>query len=344
MALDPVPWAIGGGAHNSVEGARLSLFAATGGKGGVMSPTDMQVTALPVPGGAVRVHTGGAVVISGYPGASSQAYAVREMDSTDVDITATGSSGSRRSYLVARIRDHQYSGEPAPDSVEDGPYNSYEWMSQHPRTNPPAYPVELLARVDQPANTQTITQNMITDMRRLANPRREEVMIARPRVNSDQFGSFSRTTADGGEIFPGTTGSEGSHVRLTIPEWCTQLIIEAYWLSVRYAAGTNPVGQMWVEFGDEYRPWTWPGNRQFERATQQFNFDSPGSSNNVMRTNWIVHDSVPVPKKFRGKQISFVLKAGFNTSASFGSVSMDGLSGTSMRVTYAEAPITEHAL
>ena len=344
MALQSVPWAIGDGAHNSVEGARLSLFAATGGKGGVMSPTDMQVTALPVPGGAVRVHTGGAVVVSGYPGASSQAYAMREIDSTDVPITATGSSGSRRSYLVGRISDHQYTGEPAPESVKDGPYNRYEWLSTNPRTNPPAYPVELLARVDQPANTATITQNMITDMRRLANPRREAVLYARPRLSGDAWPSFSRTTTDGGEIFPGSLNASDGTVEFDVPEWATRMIIQAHWLSVRYAMNTNPVGQMWVEFGDEYRPWTWPGNRQFERATQQFNFDSPGASNNTMRTNWMVHDAVTVPAKFRGKRITFAFKAGYNTSAHFGTATMDGLSGLSMEVTFAEAPIDADTL
>ena len=55
MALRPVPWAIGHGAHNSAEGARMSLYAATNGARGVINPGDMRVTALPVPGAAVRI-------------------------------------------------------------------------------------------------------------------------------------------------------------------------------------------------------------------------------------------------------------------------------------------------
>lgn len=348
MALQNVPWAIGDGAHNSVEGARLSLFAATGGKGGVMSPTDMQVTALPVPGGAVRVHTGGAVVVSGYPGASSQAYAMREIDSTDVPITATGSSGSRRSYLVGRISDHQYSGEPTPDNVQDGPYNRYEWMSVNPRSNPPAYPVELLARVDQPANTATITQDMITDMRRLANPRREEFLFARPRVWGDEDldrAKYLRSRwSVGGELFPGGNGSQNI-VYFDIPDYATHMIIEAQWMGIFVYGGEDGWGYYWVEYGDEYRPSTWPNGWHFEHATQTFNWNTVSAGNNYT-TNWLLADTYRIPEKLRGSRVGFAFKAAVsdNANASRDAIGMGARGGLMLRVTVTEDPISRHAV
>lgn len=346
MALQGVPWAIGNGAHNQVEGARLSLYAATGGRGGVMSPTDMMVTALPVPGGAVRVHTGGVVIVSGYPGASSQAYAAREVSSTDVDIDATGSSGARTRYLVVRVHDHQYSGEPTPSNVQDGPYNAYEWISQDPRTTDLPYPVEGIAKVVQPANTATITDAMIEDIRQLAQPRSQRVLHARPRVMDDSTGNailLNGLVENGGEYFPGGAGSPNTFT-VDAPEWATRMIIRADWLAVRYQANTNPHGRYWVEFGDEYRDHGWNNNRQWEFGTQLFQFDSPGASNNTMRTNWILGDSVALAPKLRGKRVTFAFKAGVNLAANRGHVSMDSLGGLIMEVTFVQEALDAHTV
>lgn len=346
MALQSVPWAIGNGAHNQVEGARLSLYAATGGRGGVMSPTDMHVTALPVPGGAVRVHTGGAVIVSGYPGASSQAYAAREVSSTDVAIDTTGSSGSRTRYLVVRVHDHQYATESAPESVEHGPYNQYEWISQDPRTADLPYPVEGLAKVVQPANTGTITQDMIEDIRRLAQPFRSEVLFARPNIQGDTDKNLSDKTR-GGEQFPGGAGAQGgySHFEIDVPAEANRWIWEAQWMSLR-SNGLSSWGTYWIEYGDERRPNGWdrpsPEGFDYEFRTQEFSWDvnETGFPHTV---NWLLADHKHIPAKLRGKRVGVVFKARVNQapSAKANAISATDLSGLMLRVTFAQAPEAE---
>lgn len=343
MALQSVPWAIGNGAHNQVEGARLSLYASTGGKGGVMSPADMRVTALPVPGGAVRVHTGGVVVISGYPGASSQAYAARETSSTDVEIDATGSSGPRTRYLVVRVHDHQYSGEPTPEDVQNGPYNEYEWISQDPRTTDLPYPVEGIAKVTQPASTATITQDMIEDIRQLAQPQRVEQVFARPRLSSDDDGReswlYGQTTR--GEYFPGGSGLP-NQVRTVFPDWATHVIIEADWLSVFYDSGRGGHGTFWVEFGTERRldP-GWPGEsgmeRDYEFATQLFGWDQPENAHGH-RTNWRLMDTRTVPEKLKGQNVTLTFKAATKIGANIDTrvARMDAISGLGLKLTFVQ--------
>lgn len=345
MALRGVPWAIGGGAHNPVEGARLSLYAATQGARGVVRPTDMLVTALPVPGGAVRIRRGAAVMPNDYAGAGAEAYAIEETSYTDVPVPATGSSGGATRYLIGRVADPQFAGD-APASVEDGPYSSYEWLTTNPEVSPPSYPWAPLARINQPASTATITQSMITDIRQLAQPRSQRVLHARPRVMDDSTGNailLNGLVENGGEYFPGGAGSPNTFT-VDAPEWATRMIIRADWLAVRYQANTNPHGRYWVEFGDEYRDHGWNNNRQWEFGTQLFQFDSPGASNNTMRTNWILGDSVALAPKLRGKRVTFAFKAGVNLTASRGHVSMDSLGGLIMEVTFVEDALDAHTV
>lgn len=167
MALDNVPWFIGGGAEHSPAVARMLAYAATNGADGIISPADMRVTALPTPGSAVRILPGGATMLNRYPGAPNQSYTVRNATATDVEVPATGSAGGATRFLILRVDDPEFGGQ-APANARTGPYvravlvNSITYL---------AYPFVALARIVQPANTATITQAMITDLREVANPR-----------------------------------------------------------------------------------------------------------------------------------------------------------------------------
>ena len=349
MALQGVPWAIGYskgedesgrpiGAHNAVEGARRALFDATGGARGVTNPTDMEVTALPVPGPAVRVHAGSCKTPNDYlPAGGAQSYSGWEMSSTDVPVTTTGSSGNRINFLVYRVDDPTYAG-PEPDDVVNGPYNRYVWLPSNPRTSPPAFPHVPLVMLNQPANTSTITNDMLTDIREVANPRREEHVFGRPRVLGDGHAGTSLTVrhANGGEYFPGGDGSANTF-RVPVPDWCNRVMIDADWMGVRYQSGRNVYGNYWVEFGDEYRDRTWPGNRQWEYATQVFAFNSPDSGD-ASRDNWRLMDGLVMPSKLRGKTVTFAFKASLSASSDLG-VMMDELGGLGMRLTFAQTAI-----
>ena len=332
MALVGVPWAIGGGAENPVEGARQNTYAATKGGRGVITPTDMKVTALPVPGSAVRVHMGSCVSPNYYlpaPYFGCQSYSLTEESSTDVEIPATGSAGGATRYLIARVMDPQYGGQ-QPEDVANGPYTKYALVSSITGLK---YPFVELARIKQPANTGTITQDMITDIREVANPNHDWAVFARPRVVADNSAGMNLTVtnADGGEYFPGGDGSSNGF-RTLVPEWATRVAIDARWSSVSYAGGKDLRGFYWVEFGDQYRERTWPGKRQFEFATQKFAFNSP-NTNDHKRGNWNLMDAVVVPRKLRGKMCTFVFKAGRTGQTG---VSMDEYTGVGMKLDFFE--------
>lgn len=339
MALYPVPWFTTGGvegeggAENYGELARADAFIGSSGATGVIDPTDFGVTALPTPGPAVRVTKGTGVIRSTYPGVVGQAYVVQERDYTDVPVEATGSSGAAKKYVYLLIEDTQFTGQP-PVSVEDGPYNSYHVTT----TLPQFQPYLLLAEINQPKSTATIENKHIVDRRELALPRRETYMLGRPLTAMDTNPNLSWLVADGGEYFPGGNGSF-NQFEILVPEWATMVLFDAAWMGVKYASGNNPHGEYWLEFGDEYKPHTWPGKRQLEYGTQKFAFDSPGSSNNNMRIDWRLMSSNNMPKKLRGKTVTFAFKAGRNDSFPASAVSMDARSGLGMHITFVQTAL-----
>lgn len=122
MTWQGVPWYVGGGAHHSPEVARLLAHIASGGAEGVIGAGDLQVRALNVPGAGIRVMPGAGVLQSKFAGAGQQAYLVRNPDEDVVMVAPTGSSGGRTDLVAVIVEDPQYAGQPAPASIEDGPY------------------------------------------------------------------------------------------------------------------------------------------------------------------------------------------------------------------------------
>lgn len=179
MAFDPVPWFIEGGAQHSAEVARLLAHIATGGGEGVLNAMDMRVLALSTPGTAVRVMPGACAIKNRALGSENQSYLARAMiEVDDLEIPASGSAGPRTHLVIARVENPHISGEPwgAPPDVEDGPYIYPRVVPDVPITTRSVHELGLgysaitLARINVPANTATITQSMITDLRGLINP------------------------------------------------------------------------------------------------------------------------------------------------------------------------------
>ena len=333
MALDPVPWFVGAGARHSAASARNLAWNATGGKTGISTPTSLEVRATSTASNNVQIMPGGAVIESTYQGALQQSYTVRNASATNVAIPANTGSSARTYYVTAEVNDPTYAGS-NPPSVEEGPYNYFQARTSRQSVHPEV----LLAKVKVRPNSPILNSD-ITDMRELANPRREEYVFGRPRVAADGGNqqNLAAKTANGGEYFPGGGGSPNIFT-LTVPTWATRVMVDASWMSVGYAGGTNPYGHYWVEFGDEYRDHTWPNKKQYEFTTQQFFFNSPGKSNDAMRANWLLMDALPVAKKLRGKtNVNFAFKAGYSANSGNG-VSMDAGGGLGCRITFVEAP------
>ncbi|WP_346921861.1 hypothetical protein [Glutamicibacter creatinolyticus] len=326
MAIDPKPWMVGGGASHSVEVARLLPYATSSGAEGIVEPISLQVQAMQTPGKNVRVAPGAAFIRNRYKGALQQSYVFRNASQTEVTITATGSAGARTDLLVARVLDPQFEG-PEPEDPDAFDYSRFEVIEGVPTNTKSAkdlnlsYPAIALARITIPKSTATITNSMVTDLREVALPRRDDVWRPRALVTEDM--EVLTGTGPVGEWFPNSGGVQ----EIYIPEWATRAQIRCQWLSVRYGAG-NAYGQMWVEFG----PYKGPSER--ERSTQRYQFDTP-AADNVMRANWNVVDDVYIPAALRGTTQHFVPKAAWLGGVR-NSVSLDGVSGMSMEVRFLE--------
>lgn len=335
MAFDPKPWFIGlEGVEHSAEVARMLAWVATSGASGIIEPGDLEVRAKPTPTGAVGIMPGGFAVKSNYANAPQQTYAGRAPDLTDIEIPATGSSGGATRYVVVQVLDPDFPGGGAvPASPQEANVREYVRPAvvsslSGSRTEVP------LAKITQPANTAAITQSMITDLRQLALPWRDMELYSRPSVGSDQ-GQYLSDRTKGGEYFP----NGGNPVSFLIPWWCTRMIIRANWLELRYD-GRSAWGDKWIEFGTEYRAngWEGPNGYDYEFRTQGFAWDV--SEGPIYRQSWHVSDTVPVPPKLRGKQVTFVFKANLNssTNAKSNAVRCDAGSGLDMELTYLRKP------
>ena len=216
MALDPVPWFIGGGAEHSADVARLLVHVATGGAAGVVSPTDMRVTQLPAATDKVRVAAGACIVPN--TEAVQQSYALRAPSITDLNVTPTGSVAGRSDMVVAYVSDPQFTGEAIPDGEEaDWPYVNFaliEGVSAGATTVPATFefPAIPLARLDLPINTAAVTQGMIADLREVAVPKR-----SRDLYNTQPSAASSLTSSS----FVAWTPQANRNIR--IPEWATQV-------------------------------------------------------------------------------------------------------------------------
>lgn len=354
MAVDR--WFIGGGAEHTPEAARRALYASTSGAEGVGGVSDLRVLPLSVPGQGVRVTVGSALIPSRYVGGGTQTYMGTVTSQETVDITPTGSGQTRHDLIVMVIEDPFAAGStyspPPTEEIPNAPYAHIRVISGVPANttrvqNIGAYAnltALTLARITLPPSTGTVQSGMITDLREVAQPRRSEVVFARPRIAADDTAQryLTATYASGGEFFPGGGGSP-NEFQVDIPRWATRMVIDASWMTINYGNDRRPIGRYWVEYGDEYRNHTWPDKRQYEFSTQHFRFNA--SRNDVGSTaNWLLMDEVGVPAKLRGKPATFVFKAGVENIPGSNHTWMDWSGGLGMRITFAERAIDSDLL
>lgn len=307
-------WAVAGAAFTP-DDARAETFKSTSGARGVTLPGDLKVTALPVPGASVRIAPGGATLPNRYLGASGggQSYGTRQAASEDLAIPATGSGAGATRYVIQRITDPQYEGQ-VPVNPTTHRYDTFAVVDSITNLT---YPFVELARIDQPANTATITQAMITDLRKLANPR--ELTVVKPRPTLAAPLTLDAMEADG-EPFPGILEW------MDIPEWATHAQISADWISVFYPAGTGH-GEHWVEFGPYLRLNT------HTYSTARTAWDAATNAD-PYRVNWRTVDEVPVAAGIRGTNQPFFLKGRVLGGAGY--ATMGTASGTFLQVRFVE--------
>lgn len=238
MAIERVPFFVGGGFEHSAEIMRSALYAATGDANGVVSPGDLKVRESPVPGSSVQVMPGTALLPNSYGGGDGQSYVVRGSSLTDVPIQATGSSGGRSDLVIVRVDDPTYQGTNFDPATFDaagveviagvGP----ETLTAQELVD---YPHHTLCRIDIPPSTATITDSMIWDARWLATSQKDYVLrIAHP-SGDYEAGTDHRIPKDVYTSWPIRVEERPS---VWVPWWATHMIVTVDMMGLQYVPGT----------------------------------------------------------------------------------------------------------
>jgi hypothetical protein len=316
---------VGGGAQHPPEVGRLLAYAATGSAEGVVGVSDCKVTALSTPGTSIQVAPGGAVMLNRSAGGGQQTYMGRCVSTDTVPVTATGGS-SRSDLVVVRVEDPQYPPWPVPADPTVGPYIKTAIITGVSSTTKTAaqlnlgYPAIALARLTIPANTGTITQSMITDLRSVARPRRERYVRTTALVTG-QTDPLADTTTDG-EIWP----DAAKNWTVDIPSWATSARVIGMFGGVLAKPSSNAYGTVWARIG---------GTQGFV-DTQGVGYDASAVPNNS-RQALVIADDVVVPASIRGTTQAAYLRGRLATGVPAGQgLVLDQYSSISLDIEFVE--------
>ncbi|MFG2022302.1 hypothetical protein [Streptomyces sp. NPDC048825] len=170
---------------------------------------DLKVRELSTPGSGVRVGDGSAVVTGAAWGQGS--YTQYNVGDAIVPIAPTGSS-ARSDLICLRVEDPEYEGNRNPAADDIGYFHVVSGVSATTNTVPSGMTAIPLARLSIPANTATITNAMITDLRKIANPRRERTL------HTAYPSSLSRLVAQNGKWYDWPAAARW---KVSIPTWAT---------------------------------------------------------------------------------------------------------------------------
>ena len=318
MAMERVPYLVGGGFEHSAEVMRAMLAASTSGAEGIVNAGDFKVQPLSVPGTSVRVAPGNALIRNSYGGGQAQTYACRAGSETEVPIEATGSAGSRTDLIVARIDDPTYQGGSFdPLTFEAARFEVIQGVPASTKTVAGlglTYPAIALARVTLPASTGTVTAGMITDLRQIALPRVQRHLFTH-NLSNEETDTIGGPVGDPmGEAWPNVFWN------FSVPSWAARVRVRAILGGVRVEEKSpNNFGQLFVRFG------TVPNGF----STQMGRWDN-SMAGGITRQTFMVADDRTVPTSFRGTDSRAYIRATRTNSNSntprldtFSSISLD---------------------
>jgi hypothetical protein len=165
------PMMVNGGDH-SARAMRLMIRDLARGRQGVAEAGDLKVRPLEAPGPGVRVGDGSALIHGVRPWQG--AYMQTNIGDAVVDVPPTGPF-ARTDLLVLRVEDPEYEGERDPRTEDVGYFHLVQGVDQDATVLREMTAIPL-ARITLPRNTAAVTADMITDLRRVANPRTERTL------------------------------------------------------------------------------------------------------------------------------------------------------------------------
>ena len=224
----------------AINGSRLNgslirrgMHASTNGTFGVGQVGDLKVSALDVPGQGIKIGAGVGLVVNDYQTVPNETYVVSNPEEHVVpSALMPGASGSARRYLVCVVvgdPDFSQAGHPwmGADDPAPGTEQTFEYVrvtliqvASGAKTLSGNYPALVLAALDIPANTTTITNAMLTDLTKLAQPRSSQDIATSP-AGTWTNGSPLKMPANGWANWGSWTKS------VEIPSWARRAIIVA---------------------------------------------------------------------------------------------------------------------
>ena len=294
MAMERVPYLVGGGFEHSAEIMRVMLAASTSDAEGIMTAGDFKITPTAVPGSKVVAAPGNALIRNTYSGGTGQTYATRAPQQTELDIQATGSAGARTDLVVARIDDPTYGGGAFdPATFQAAKFEVIRGVPASTKTAKElglSYPAIALARITLPASTGTVTAGMITDLRKMALPRKERHLYVHPMTQADGIVRIVNRR-DIGDWWPNPDTITGW--RIDVPEWAqrVRIIGQAGGVLIRRGSA-NAWGRVWARIGSQY-----DGTGI---DTQETSWDLASGTTGNHRESWITGADRAVPVGLRG--------------------------------------------
>lgn len=265
MAFTGVPSFIGGGsAQHSAAVVRCGHYIATQGQQGVLGELDLRVLELATPGAGVRLSPGGVALLNTASGGSYETYLDKSNADIEVPINPTGTAGGRNDLLIVRVEDPYVSGTggPAggwavPADAANGPYihvrvdenvgtlpGGGEITDVTESPNYANWTATTQARLNIPANTGTITQAMITDLRTQVHlgGQRVDGQIASTLYTQAIASTGAWTAAPGPDPLLSTTTTfqdwpVAANFTIPVPEWATHFDFEIKATNVHHHSG-----------------------------------------------------------------------------------------------------------
>jgi hypothetical protein len=297
MTLVQAPLLTSGASH-SAQTFRMMLRDLARGSEGVTEGNDLKVSQLGTPGASVQIGDGSGV-IRGRASTWQGHYTAYNIGTDTKAISSTGSSG-RTDMLVLRVLDPSYEGGLNPASDQICFFDIVSNVSSTATSPPAGMSAIPLARITLPAFTSTITDSMITDLRKIANPRRETGLYTESPA--------SLSTGIGGTSGTFSNFSTASGWSLSVPYWATAMKLNIQVGQLRYDTN-NFFGYLRATFGSSL-------------TMQQVALDD-NQGTGVRRGTIVAGDTLAIPSSYRWTSQTLRVQAAGGATNGGGKVYVD---------------------
>ncbi|MDT9689540.1 hypothetical protein Q5762_14565 [Streptomyces sp. P9(2023)] len=309
MTLVQPPMMVHGGNHPA-RAMRLMIRDLARGRQGVAEAGDLKVRPLEAPGPGVRVGDGSALIHGARPWQG--AYTQSNIGDAVVDVPPSGPF-ARTDLLVLRIEDPEFEGERDPRTQDIGYFHLIKDIGNEATPAPRGMTAIPLARITLPRNTAAVTAEMITDLRRIANPRTERTL---------------RTVhPDNTEKVPGKHGHWAAWPKdaawdVNVPTWATKATIVITLSGLRAEAGSI-YAELRMRLG--------------ERSSKPTVVDDDGTT--TRRATVVLADTLAVPPAYRGTRQHLVVQ--INQIDKYGDGDLSVAKGTTVTadIEFTESPV-----